>query len=466
MTRADSEHRLLLSHLQTWATAKQRPVDVDLLDDLLELRAAYGEQNPTYWPEGSMDDLMLDLLPGKATIEAPDPDELASTMDTFVRFLRNTGRLAARSATPDALRRESRRAARRVPDAMADRGAWSPGKVLGDFGESLGLSLEDAPDVETLKARMAEVQDRWNALPVHERRRLMPTPGHDDRPGLERAMDAYGTDDEVTALLMTFAQELPSGTLPAPDATAPQVRRAGLVPAVIELARWVGESEEVTGTHVLRPAAAHRAYDDLGLVETDRARLRNLYEHWVPPGVAEYGVEAYVDKLVARPWSRAADCESLDRLWHAAIACGAVTVAGKRATGHVPEHLDDDTWVDWGVRASIGVLERRLQNPYGNAGLLYALMRSYVRSRALVSWDEVADFADAWESTDEERAALAAGDFDRRGFDVDRHRRACFALRDTGILRESEDGVTLSEFGDVFVTAWLTYTERMSYRSS
>jgi hypothetical protein len=48
MTTVDeSPHRLLPSHLETWASAKDRTVDVEVLDQLLELRAAYDDLEPT-----------------------------------------------------------------------------------------------------------------------------------------------------------------------------------------------------------------------------------------------------------------------------------------------------------------------------------------------------------------------------------------------------------------------------------
>jgi hypothetical protein len=55
-------HRLLLSHFSNWSQVKGREVDVQLLEGLLDLRAAYDDLEPTLWPTGSVQDLLLRLL--------------------------------------------------------------------------------------------------------------------------------------------------------------------------------------------------------------------------------------------------------------------------------------------------------------------------------------------------------------------------------------------------------------------
>jgi hypothetical protein len=55
-------HRLLLSHFSNWSQVKGREVDVQLLEGLLDLRATYDDLEPTLWPTGSVQDLLLRLL--------------------------------------------------------------------------------------------------------------------------------------------------------------------------------------------------------------------------------------------------------------------------------------------------------------------------------------------------------------------------------------------------------------------
>ncbi len=76
----DAPHRLLLSHFTTWLRAKNREVDVPLLESLLDLRAMYDDLEPTLWPAGSVQDLLLRLLPAKGPTE-PLPSETA--VDAF-----------------------------------------------------------------------------------------------------------------------------------------------------------------------------------------------------------------------------------------------------------------------------------------------------------------------------------------------------------------------------------------------
>ena len=71
----DAPHRLLLSHFTTWLRAKNREVDVPLLESLLDLRAMYDDLEPTLWPAGSVQDLLLRLLPAKGPTEPLPSDD-------------------------------------------------------------------------------------------------------------------------------------------------------------------------------------------------------------------------------------------------------------------------------------------------------------------------------------------------------------------------------------------------------
>jgi hypothetical protein len=69
----DAPHRLLLGHFTNWSKAKGRDVDVQLLESLLDLRATYDDLEPTLWPTGSVQDLLLRLVPAKGPT-GPDRD--------------------------------------------------------------------------------------------------------------------------------------------------------------------------------------------------------------------------------------------------------------------------------------------------------------------------------------------------------------------------------------------------------
>ena len=459
----DSPHRLLLSHLQTWASAKERDVDVDLLDQLLELRAAYDELEPTYWPGGSVEDLLLRLVPAKGRMEPLPADAVVTSLESYFRFLRNTGRMAARSASPAELVKEAKRSAPRMTAAAEDRAHWSSGKVLQDFGAQQGIPMDDAPDLETLQDRLNEITNAWNALPIHERQRLMPHPGdRDDESGRDRALAAYDIDDEVTALLLGFRYELPSGDLPPTTGTAPIVERAGLLDRVAAISEWIAPRVEVTATNVLRPADAHRAYADLGLRDWQREHLLVSYRDWRPPRVQAMGIDAFVDDLVDRRWRNARDCPALDRVWMAAVGCGVVVLEGRWAHPGWTRPTDPGTWVDLGVWAAVSVLESELDYPSRGIALVYALMRSYTRGCALVPWEEIVDFAIDWRLTPDEQRMYAEYDVDVRSSEHRLLRSACHFMQDTGVFVTSDDGLTLTAFGDVFMTAWLGYREQTS----
>jgi hypothetical protein len=459
MTEVPAE---LLRDFTAWAERKNRSVDLMMLDEILRLRASYDELEPSYWPAGSVEHLLIERLPRKGPAEVYDAEVIVETLDAFFRFLRSTGRMSARSADPKELAKEARRNARLMTELASDRIHWSPNKVLADFGRSIGIELEGAPDLETLQERLNRINEAWNALPVTERRRLMPHAedvGNDDLSEREIAMRHFDTDDPVQALVMTFATRLPGGELPTPEQVGPQFERSDLVRRLLALAEWVGDGRAVTSTGVLRPALAKQAYADLGLEEWTYARLHREYPDESLPGVAKVGRETWIEQLAQRPWSRAADCEALHRLWLAAAACGLIRVGSSKAvaTGEVPG--DPEGWVSLGLHACVELLEDLLDVPYRAVPILFALLTSYVDERRLVTWDElVARQQEWWHSPSGRRELTDELDWwtaSERG----QVRGSLARIADTGIVVESDEGIRLTDAGDVFVAAWLDYLE-------
>lgn len=451
----------LLRDFTGWAERKNRDVDVMMLDELLRLRASYDELEPSYWPSGSVEHLLLERLPSKGPVEVYDAEVLVETLDAFFRFLRSTGRMSARSADLKELAKEARRNARLMTELGSDRVHWSPNKVLADFGRSIGIELEGVPDLETLQQRLAQIHDAWNALPVTERRRLMPHPedvGNDDLSEREIAMRHFGTDDQVQALLMTFATRLPDGELPEPEQVAPQFRDSELMRGLIALTEWVGQGRAVTSTGVLKPALAKQAYAELGLEAWTRAQLRREYQDESLPGVAAVGLETWIETEAQRPWSRAADCPALHRMWLAAAWCGLVRIGSTKAVATTDLPHDPEGWVSLGVNATTGLMEHLLDTPYVAADVIFALLTSYVDRRRVVSWDEIVEFHRSWRRSPSERRELEGDDW----FDaVDRGwaQGAVRRMADAGLFVETEQGVALTDAGDVFVAAWLGYME-------
>ena len=450
----DAPHRLLLSHFTTWLRAKDREVDVELLESLLDLRATYYDLDPTLWPAGSVQDLLLRLVPAKGPTEALPSEDVADALDAYFRFLRNTGRMSARSATPADLAKEARRSAKKMTAAARDRTNWSPSKSLVDYGASIGLSLDNLSSVDELQGRLDQITAAWNDLPIHERQRLDPPTG--DLSGRIGAMAAYQTDDEIEALIRSFTYEMPTGELPSPEEVAPIIREAGLIGQLEALTRWIEPRAEVTSTGVLRPEAARQAFADLGLVTWTREWLRREYADLRSEMPGEE-METFLDTLAPlQTWRSARDCLALDRLWNAALACDVIRIKGRWAYASWREQLDDGEIVNLATDAGLDLLFSYLGQEQGFElpVLGYALLRSYVRRPRPIPLHEIEEFAVSW--------VLPPSDRDRSEYEIVHRvirstmRRALFSLDDLGIFSQTENEIALTAWGDVFVSAWLS----------
>lgn len=453
-----SPFRLLLRHFDGWASQKQRDVDVDVLERLLDLRSTYDDIEPTYWPAGSVERLLLELVPAKGPVEPFDEHATETTLDGFFRFLRNTGRMAGRSASPAALGKELRRALPAMGERAADRQQWSSGKSLLDYGRSIGIDMDNVPDQATLQGRLQEIQDAWNNLPVHERQRRMPHPGDDETSGEERALANYQTDDPVEALVITLTahESMPDGDLAAPESVASAVETSDLMTKIQALTEWIGERVEVTSTQAMRPASAHAAYEELGLERWARAAALGRFQHYEPPGVRAMGRDAWAEREVGRSWRNMGDCHALARVWWAAVACQAIEIVGKWAYPRWDREPSPELTVWRGVVATLELLENRMELPGRGIGLAYAFLESYKRERAVVGWQEILDFLRFWEFSPAEARDLGGYDFDFDGiFFWEPLDGACFELADTGAFVTSEEGIALTPFGEIVVANWL-----------
>jgi len=444
---------LLLTHFRSWADAKGVTADVGLLDELLTLRNSYDDLEPTYWPEGSVTHLLLERWPAKGSVDAPEESTLTDSIDAWFRFLRNTGRMSGRSAQPKDLAREARRAAPRMGEASADRTQWSQTKVLMDFGATLGIDFDDVPDLESMQQRLDATQAAWNAVPMHERLRLMPDREPRDETLRERIARNMGTDDPLVGLLMSFRHELPTGTLPTADVTGPQFARAPYVRQALALADWAREGQPLTDTDVLRLAPSRDAYAVLGLDAWTRAQLAREYpdDRW--PGVARVGHVQWIEDLATKPWRSAADCVALERLWWGGLASGVLEVRGRTVYGVPGGDRSDDDWLSLGLSACAGLLDWLENRPGLLIVVVQALMRSYVTERSWIGFDELAAFHDAW------LLRRSYREVHPRDLDDLHVRVALGHVADTGLLEERSDAVRLTEAGDVFVTWWLKVME-------
>lgn len=85
-------------------------------------------------------------------------------------------------------------------------------------------------------------------------------------------------------------------------------------------------------------------------------------------------------------------------------------------------------------------------------------MTSYVESRRLVTWDETVAWRRAWPRSPAENDAIHHRDW-LDAHDLTGVHTALGLMADTGIYVESDEGIALTEAGDVFVAAWLRFME-------
>jgi hypothetical protein len=442
----DAPHRLLLGHFSNWSKAKGRDVDVQLLESLLDLRATYDDLEPTFWPAGSVQDLLLRLLPAKGPTEPLHSDAVVGALDAYFRFLRSTGRMSARSATPANLAKEASRSAKKMTAAARDQRNRSPTKSMINFGESIGISLDDLPTTEDLQGRLDKIAAAWNDLPIHQRQRLNPREG--DLSGRSRAMAAYQTDDEIYALISSFRYEMPQGELAPPSQIAPLIRETQLFNQLEALVRWIKPRAEITSTGVLRPAVARQAFADLGLQAWTREWIRIDYadlESELQPGE----LDLILDTFAQQPWRSARDCRALDRLWNAALACQVIQNQGRWAYATWPEELTDEGIVNLATRAGLGLLSSYLDDEMfvGIPVLCYALLRSYVRRPRPIPLAEIEEFGLDWSLPPSELARSAQI---YRRLLRNSLRRVLYELGDLGIFEQTEEEIALTAWGRCF----------------
>lgn len=343
-------------------------MDVGLLAEALRLRSVHDGLAANRWAPRSVTHLMLTRWPAHGPLDPPDVPTLMASLETFWRFLRNTGRMAGGSADPTDLVHEARSASRRMAAACADPTKFGQSKQLLSFGREIGITLDDAMDVDGANQRMMEIVDAWNALPFEERLRRSPSPGTSESRMGSAIAGGFSTmlrDGELAAdwqlpeeprLDDPFGDEQVYPSDPA--VTAPQLLASGFIRQALALVDWVGGGRAVTKNDVLRPAVARQAYAELGLWEWER--------QWLMAGGMELPDEPRMDAVLASTglssWRSALDCLALDRLWLPAIVCGLIRIDAGQAIAdrsRVPD--SDEGWAQLGQRLLLVLADRSRQ---------------------------------------------------------------------------------------------------------
>jgi hypothetical protein len=430
-----SEHHLLIRHATTWASQKKRALDPELLETALDLRALHDDEPATHWPLGSVEHLMLRRWPAHGP-EAPDTAALAETLGTYVQFLRATGRMASGSGDPKALAKEARRAAPKMADACADRGAHSQGKVLTDFGREIGIDLDGASSMEDMQEQLNRLMGEWNSLPEEERFRRMPLTSPE--PGVHSRSISFGAHEDVDA-----DRPVRRGD---PVRAAEQARNSPFLQTCIRLADWLAPSKKVTDIGVLRLAPAEAAYRDL-----------ELWRWQQEADAIELGEEA-ARVMSSTPgkephfwWKSAADVDALERVWYSAVEASLIDVRATVAkpTGLLP--TADDEWIGLACACFLALWEAAVDFRASWAPLL-ALLGTGLMGDGTVTWEELAEM---WAShPDNYWAGIPAAEgLTTRDVQVwsDRHlKRSLHWFADTGIWTREGDDFTLTDLGREF----------------
>lgn len=464
-------HELLVRHAAKWAEGKRRLLDVDLLTTALDLRSFQDERGDTYWPPGSVDHLLLARWPGHGPAGVPDVERLATSLDTYVHFLRATGRMASGSADPKTLAKEARRAAPRMAAACADTARHSPSKVLTGFAREVGLDLEEAASLEEMQGRLQQVMDAWNALPHDERTsRMTPTnPASGVRAAelndsLRRLVDSgvdlrslvdldlLGDDEDdgdQDDPFDAWGDDLSDEQLAASDPalSAADVRDSYILKECLRLVEWVGAGPRggraVTQTGVLKLKEAEAAYVELGLhawgAGWDAVRDQALGRVALPL--------MGVPRAEGFWWRSAGDCLPLDRLWFACVVSGLLETGRTRATPGQLVAREDTDWVLIGCMLVLGLIERMRDMVPLDA--LVHILGTGVISGGPVTLGAVRD---EWLRGEGSDGAMLAGFSAEHATWMRATDHACFnqlvyAFDDTGIWRRDGDSVTLTAFG-------------------
>lgn len=444
-------HDLLLRHAERWAIEHGRTLDVGLLDEALQLRSAHDGLAANRWPARSVTHLMLVRWPAHGPLDPPDVPALLATLETFWRFLRNTGRMAGGSMEPSSLVKEAKSAGRQMVEECADPANMGSSKQMMLFGREIGITLDDVEDMDDANARLAQIVDAWNALPMAERQRRSPSTGSfGSRMGqamTEAAGHVLQHGELPAGWLMPEPPRLdedPDGApvhLSDPGVSAPLYRESAYLRRVLALCEWVGDGREVTATEVLRPAVAKAAYAALGLWAWERDWLLAMGME-LPSGER---IDAALSQVGLSGWRTAADCLALDRLWLPALNAGLIVIDGKKAVfdrNALPE--TDEHWSQLAQLLLLGLARSAQHQAVLDPllGVLFAITREDKGPRS------EAELAELWWDTPVNWCATSLTDQERARQLSDQYLRRCLVMfGDAGAWTTRKDKLIGTEIG-------------------
>ncbi|MDQ1295129.1 MAG: hypothetical protein QG608_3014 [Actinomycetota bacterium] len=253
----------------------------EVVDTLVELKKDHlQDPDPAHWSEGDLTSLLVELFPRKVVT---DREWLAAAVPTarlYLEFLQDRGLLCCDGCSPDTLRAEL--------DSLESA-------FLGACKDPEGLALNRAAFRAVDAFDLGTRQGFWTSLGTcpEEQLRLLPAVVPDPEPLSEDGF--LSPDPQPVGPGLPFLPVQPPPRVhdrptmppirlqPLSD-LARAARRASLLRALDNLARWVDPRQHLTSRGVLRPAEAVEVCRVLGLPQVPgwRSDLRAPVEN--PPG--------------------------------------------------------------------------------------------------------------------------------------------------------------------------------------
>lgn len=243
---------------QAWCERVDQPAGVcgECLSALLEGRAAYLDRpDPTRWRRGHVRALLYDLAVPRLSQQCDLIAHTVATLEAFLVFLDQTGRLHPGSTAVRHLRQELAHQAAGFPAAMADRSRFRMAKTLYQAMIADGVGVHDYTAVDAWT-------DRFNKAPGDQRAAVLEHLLADQpdlltaqfvaragkvaalAPGQERmdSRDLLPPAERGPEVMPVFAPV----RVPSQAEVADAVRRSPFLDRLLVLARWFGPGRKVT----------------------------------------------------------------------------------------------------------------------------------------------------------------------------------------------------------------------------
>lgn len=163
----DTAAAQLRDELASWAADRGRPVDADVVEYMVTLRARYGgDGRLDRWSGDELTRLLTETAPAKAVLDEGEREAVVPALAALIDFLADRDLLAVDSDEPGELHRTLDALAEPFAEAIADPARRSPETAMADAMRADGVDLSDEQAVH-------EWIEAVNARPRAERHALL-----------------------------------------------------------------------------------------------------------------------------------------------------------------------------------------------------------------------------------------------------------------------------------------------------